>query len=72
MKVNPNSIQNSKSQPNFKGAPLVNLASYLDERVLLGKAIAVGNRRLAQCHRAKKPSEPKMEVKAKPYLHFVS
>ena len=39
MKVNPNSIQNSKSQPNFKGAPLVNLASYLDERVLLGKAV---------------------------------
>ena len=39
MKVNPNSIQNPKSQPNFKGAPLVSLASYLDERVLLGKAV---------------------------------
>ena len=40
MKVSQNNINITKpQQPNFKGAPLVSLASYLDERVLLGKAV---------------------------------
>lgn len=34
-----NNIYNKKTnEPNFKGNPIVGLASYLDERVLLGKA----------------------------------
>ena len=33
-------ICNNKTvEPNFKGTPLVGLATYLDERVLLGKAV---------------------------------
>lgn len=40
MQVSQNIINIQKPNPqNFKGAPLVNLASYLDERVLLGKAV---------------------------------
>ena len=40
MQVSQNIIDISRpKQPNFKGAPLVSLASYLDERVLLGKAV---------------------------------
>ena len=31
-------IQNKTNEPNFKGNPVVGLATYLDERVLLGKA----------------------------------
>ena len=32
-------IQNKTNEPNFKGNPVVGLATYLDERVLLGKAV---------------------------------
>ena len=32
-------IHNKTNEPNFKGNPIVGLATYLDERVLLGKAV---------------------------------
>lgn len=32
-------IQNKTNEPNFKGNPVVGLATYLDERVMLGKAV---------------------------------